>query len=189
MTIGILGIQGGFDKHRKMIDSLGYEAKIVRTPEEIKKTNALIIPGGESTTFLNLFEKLDLRDAITEYNKTSPIMGTCAGLIVLSRFVDLLPYQPLGLIDICVDRNAYGRQKESFIKKIEINFDNSKEKFEAVFIRAPIIKDVGKKCRILAKYKNDHIMIENDSILVCTFHPELTDNPLIHKYFLTKFLK
>lgn len=189
MIIGILGIQGGFDKHNKMINSLGYETKIVRTPEELKTTDALIIPGGESTTFLNLFEKLNLRDAIVEYNKTSPIMGTCAGLIVLSQSVDLLPVQPLGLIDITVDRNAYGRQKDSFIAEIEVNLNNSKDMYEAVFIRAPKIITSGDGCTVLAKYKDDIIMVENNSILVCTFHPELTENPMIHKYFLSKFLK
>jgi len=100
MVVGVLGIQGGFNKHKEMIDSMGYDTKIVRTPEELKNTNALIIPGGESTTFLNLFEKLHLAEAIKEYNQKFPIMGTCAGLIVLSKNVDDLKSDTLGLIDI-----------------------------------------------------------------------------------------
>ena len=187
MIVGVLGIQGGFGKHKEMIDSLGYKTRIVRTPEELVKTDALIIPGGESTTFLNLFEKLQLREAILEYNKKSPIMGTCAGLIVLSKAVEGINYPPLNLIDIDVDRNAYGRQKESFIDSIELNLNSKKQKFEAVFIRAPKIKKHGSDCKVLAKLQNEIVMLENDSVLVCTFHPELTGNKVIHKYFIESF--
>lgn len=189
MIIGVLGIQGGFYKHQLMLESLGYRTKLVRTPDELKKTDALILPGGESTTFLNLFKKFDLRDAIEDYNKKSPIMGTCAGLIVLSKKINHFPYSPLGLIDLTVDRNAYGRQKESFIANIKVDFAKKIEDFEAVFIRAPKIVDVGENCKILSEYNSDVIMTQNDSVLVCTFHPELTDNPLIHNYFISTFLK
>jgi len=187
MVVGVLGIQGGFSKHKEMIDSMGYDTKIVRTPEELKKTNALIIPGGESTTFLNLFDKLHLAEAIKDYNKKSPIMGTCAGLIVLSKKVDDLKSDTLGLIDIEVSRNAYGRQRESFIDKITIELNSKPEDFDAVFIRAPKIVNYGSECQILAKHKNEIIMLRNESILVCSFHPELTGENIIHKYFLENF--
>ncbi|MCK5032844.1 MAG: pyridoxal 5'-phosphate synthase glutaminase subunit PdxT [Calditrichia bacterium] len=188
MVVGVLGIQGGFSKHKEMIDSMGYDTKIIRTPDELKKTDALIIPGGESTTFLNLFDKLDLEDAIKEYSINSPIMGTCAGMIVLATKVDSINYSPLGLINIEVNRNAYGRQKESFVDKVNIELNNRLIKFEAVFIRAPKIVNYGSDCDVLAKYKDDNIMVQNNSVLVCSFHPELTGNNVIHKYFLEKFM-
>ena len=187
MVVGVLGIQGGFSKHKEMIESMGYDTKIVRTPEELKKTDALIIPGGESTTFLNLFKKLELAEAIKEYNIKSPIMGTCAGLIVLSKKVDDIETGTLGLIDIEVSRNAYGRQKESFIGKVTVNFNNESTEIDAVFIRAPKILKYGSECKILAKHKNNIIMLQNKSVLVCSFHPELTGNNAVHKYFLEKF--
>lgn len=187
MVVGVLGIQGGFGKHKEVLESSGYIASIVRTPEELKKINALIIPGGETTTFLNLFDKLELREAIKDFSVNSPIMGTCAGMIVLANKVDALSYKPLDLIDIEVNRNAYGRQKESFIDKVNLELNNDSFEFEAVFIRAPKIVNYGPDCKVLAKYNDDVIMVENDSVLVCSFHPELTGNNSIHKYFLEKF--
>lgn len=184
MVVGVLGIQGGFSKHKEMIESMGYDTKIVRTPEELKKTDALIIPGGESTTFLNLFDKLGLAEAIIEYNLKSPIMGTCAGLIVLSKKVDDIETGTLGLIDIEVSRNAYGRQKESFIDKVTVNLNNESDEIDAVFIRAPKIINYGSECKVLATHKDNIIMLQNKSVLVCSFHPELTGNNAIHKYFL-----
>jgi len=189
MKIGILAIQGGFSRHQAVIKSLGYDTSLVRTPGELKRTDALIIPGGESTTFLNLFYKLDLHNSIIEYSKKSPIMGTCAGLIVLSKTVDSLPFNPLGLIDISVDRNAYGRQKESFVTDIEVNINNDKQHFEAVFIRAPKINHIGTDCKILASFNKQPVLVHNENILVCSFHPELTQDPLIHYYFIKTFIK
>lgn len=188
MVVGILGIQGGFYKHKELVDSMGYDTKIIRTPEELKTVNALIIPGGESTTFLNLFGKLELNDAIKDFNLNSPIMGTCAGMIVLANHVDSMKYSPLKLIDIEVNRNAYGRQKESFVEKVNLNIEKKPIEFEAVFIRAPKIVKYGSDCNVLAKFNDDIIMVQNDSVLVCSFHPELTNNNIIHNYFLEKFL-
>ena len=188
MVVGVLGIQGGFSKHKEVLESSGYVASIVRTPDELKKINALIIPGGESTTFLNLFSKLGLGEAIKEFSVNSPIMGTCAGMIVLSKKVDSLNYRPLGIIDIEVNRNAYGRQRESFVDKVNLKLENDSREFEAVFIRAPKIISCGPDCRVLAKYNDDVIMVRNDSVLVCSFHPELTGNNIIHKYFLENFI-
>lgn len=188
MDIGILGIQGGFHKHKEMVESVGYKTKIIRTPEELQSVNALIIPGGESTTFLNLFDKLELKEAIIDFNLNSPILGTCAGMIVLANNVDTNKYEPLKLIDIEVVRNAYGRQKESFVDNVIVTLENKSVEFEAIFIRAPKIEKYGSDCKLLAKYKDDIIMVQNESILVCSFHPELTNNNIIHKYFLENFL-
>jgi 5'-phosphate synthase pdxT subunit len=114
-------------------------------------------------------------------------MGTCAGLIVLSKKVDNLQIDTLGLIDLEVSRNAYGRQRESFIDEIDIALNSKPVNFDAVFIRAPRVIKYGSECQVLAKYQNDSIMLRNESILVCSFHPELTGNNIIHKYFLDTF--
>lgn len=187
MVVGILGVQGGFLKHKEMIDSMGYDTKIVRTPDELQKTNALVIPGGESTTFLNLFQRLELSEAIKEYSKNSPIFGTCAGLIVLAKKVNDLKTNTLGLINIEVNRNAYGRQRESFVDTITIDL-NDNVNFDAVFIRAPIITKLEEDCTVLAKHIDEPVLVRNESILVCSFHPELTKNTTIHKYFLEQFV-
>lgn len=186
--IGILSIQGDFFKHSLILSRLGVKNCEVRTEEEINETDALIIPGGESTTFLKLFQEFDLEICIQEYAKNKPIMGTCAGLIILSKKADPLPYKPLGLIDIGVIRNAYGRQRESFIDDIDLNLNGKPGKFPGVFIRAPKINHIGEKITILARHKNDIVLAESENILVATFHPELTDNTQIHKYFLRNLI-
>ena len=187
--IGILAIQGDFEKHGYILQKLGLETLEVRTEEELQKTDALVIPGGESTTFLKLFKEFNLNDSIKEYGKSKPIMGTCAGLIILSKKANLLPYDPLGLIDIVVERNAYGRQRESFMDEIDLKLNGKTFKFEGVFIRAPKISKIGKEVEILARYKNDIVMASAKNILVATFHPELTDDTKIHNYFLENFIQ
>ena len=169
-----------------MLKKLGYDALEVRTPFHLEHTDALIIPGGESTTILNLFEHLEFRPALKEYVKHKKIMGTCAGLIVLARSVNNLPFEPLGLIDIEVERNAYGRQRESFIDKAKIQLNGKVDEVDAVFIRAPKIVKTGDDVRIVGRHKGNIVAAENDRILVCTFHPELTPDTRIHEYFLKK---
>jgi 5'-phosphate synthase pdxT subunit len=184
-TIGILAIQGDFERHARIIHSMGHQSLEVRTLDELKKTEALIIPGGESTTFIRLFHEFNLCSGIKEYARQHPIMGTCAGLIVLCSETDLLPFEPLGLIDVKVERNAYGRQRESFIDHIQMFLNGSKaESFEGVFIRAPKISKIGSTVKVLARHKDDIVMVANSNILAATFHPELTGNPKIHQYFI-----
>jgi len=187
-TIGILAIQGDFDKHARAIRKLNYQALEVRTKEELDQTSALIIPGGESTTFLNLFNEFKLADYIIMYANKKPIMGTCAGLIILSRDAGSLPYNPLGLIDIGVERNAYGSQRESFIETINMSVNGQPDTFQGVFIRAPKIVRIGEGVTILARYKNDPVLVSSGNILAATFHPELTDNTDIHHYFIENFI-
>jgi 5'-phosphate synthase pdxT subunit len=151
-------------------------------------TDGLIIPGGESTTFLRLFNEFGLAADIKRYAKNKPIIGTCAGLIILSSEADHLPYKPLGLIDIVVQRNAYGRQKESFVDKIELNLNGTGRDFQGVFIRAPKIIKTGENVRILARHKGEAVLVANEKILAATFHPELTDNREVHQYFIKKFI-
>jgi len=185
--IGILAIQGDFEKHGLLLSRLRVEVAEVRTEEEIQNTDALIIPGGESTTFLKLFQEFHLEATIKEYAKKKPIMGTCAGLIILSKEAHPLPYKPLGLIDIIVSRNAYGRQRESFIDDIDLDLNGESKKFPGVFIRAPKISEIGDSVNVLARHKDNIVLASSKNILVATFHPELTDNTEIHKYFLNNF--
>lgn len=168
---------------------LGHEPLEVRTVSQLNQTRALIIPGGESTTLIKLIDEFNLRKPIREYSRSAPVMGTCAGLIILASQVDSLPAPPLNLIDINVIRNAYGRQKESFIDNVEINLNGKPENIEGVFIRAPLIKSVHTDVKVLARYKNEIVMAENKNILVCSFHPEISGNTHIHNYFLTHFVK
>ena len=187
-TIGILALQGDFERHASTITKLGYRAVEVRTNDELNKTNALIIPGGESSTFLNLFREFKLGDNIVKYAQSKPIMGTCAGLIILSKEANPLTYKPLGLIDIIVERNAYGRQRESFVEDIDLSLNGRHSKYPGVFIRAPKIKRIGEGVKILARHKNEAVLVSADRILAATFHPELTENTDIHQYFINKFM-
>jgi len=123
---------------------------------------------------------------LPKFNEKWPIFGTCAGAILVSREVKNHPVEPLNLIDISIERNSYGRQIDSFIDKIEWNGNNQQQLVEGVFIRAPRFTRIGKDVRVLARHQNDMVVVENDNILAATFHPELTENPLIHQYFVEK---
>jgi len=182
--IGVLAIQGDFYKHCLAVQTLGHQAIEVRNATDLLDTEALIIPGGESTTFLRLFAEFNLAQKIITYAREHSIMGTCAGLIVLSNNADHLPYTPLGLLDISVKRNAYGRQKESFIDDIQVCLNGQKHTFPGVFIRAPKIDKIGKNIKVIARHNNEIVMVEGGNILAATFHPELTDNFEIHQYFI-----
>jgi pyridoxal 5'-phosphate synthase pdxT subunit len=182
--IGILAVQGDFEKHQHIVNSLGHETLLVKTQDELFTSDALIIPGGESTTLTKLFAKHDLADALIQYAKVKPVFGTCAGLIVLSKESVNNSVNTLGIIDVTVARNAYGRQVDSFIDDIEINLKDQSFNFEGVFIRAPKIVQYGKDVKILGKHKNDIVLAQSGNVLVATFHPELTDDPRIHQYFI-----
>jgi len=187
-TIGVLALQGDYAKHAEVIRKLKYDTLFVRDITALKKCDALIIPGGESTTFLNLIDKLGLRKPLMEFGREKAIMGTCAGLIILAAKTDGLNFEPLKLIDLEVSRNAYGRQIDSFVADIELKINGAPARFEGVFIRAPKIVKVSPDVQPLAYYGDDIVMAANKNILVATFHPELTENLYIHNYFLTKFV-
>lgn len=184
MNIGILALQGDFDKHRAVIEKLGHTAVPVRKEKELEHCDKLIIPGGESTTFLYLIDRLHLREPLLNFGASRPVMGTCAGLIILATRADHLPLEPLGLIDLRVDRNAYGRQINSFVDTVHIAVNGTESPFEAVFIRAPKIMEYGSSVTPLGKHGNDVVMARNAHILVASFHPELTDDTRIHQYFI-----
>jgi len=187
-TIGVLALQGDYAKHAEVIQKLKYNSIFVRDTASLNKCDALIIPGGESTTFLNLIEKLELRSPLIEFGQKKAIMGTCAGLIILSTKTDALEFEPLKLIDIEVHRNAYGRQIDSFIDEIDLRMNGTPSKFEGVFIRAPKIAAINAGVQPLAYHGKDIVMAANKNILVASFHPELTNDVTIHKYFLDTFV-
>jgi 5'-phosphate synthase pdxT subunit len=185
MTIGVLALQGDFQKHKEMLEWLGCRAIEVRKPEELQACEGLIIPGGESTTILRQIDFIHLREALIQFGRTKPMFGTCAGLIILAQEVYPEKLASLALIDIVVERNAYGRQADSFSTEIEVCLENVHlKKYPAVFIRAPRIRHCGKEVDILAKYEGEPVLIRQGSFLGATFHPELSDDSAIHSFFL-----
>lgn len=183
--IGILALQGDFEKHAQAVLKLGHNPVFVRDKETLVQCSHLIIPGGESTTFLKLIDRLNLRKPLLDFAEKKPVFGTCAGLIILAKHLQNNSLNTLGLIDIEVQRNAYGRQIDSFIDNI--NLSNDDKPFEAVFIRAPKIIKCFNGAEPLAMHKNDIVMASQKNILVASFHPELTDDNRIHDFFLNHF--
>jgi pyridoxal 5'-phosphate synthase pdxT subunit len=188
-AIGILALQGDFEKHALMIQKLGHEVIFVKDELALKKCARLIIPGGESTTFLKLIDRLNLREALIKFGTDKPVFGTCAGLIILATRVINDNFKPLGLIDIEVSRNAYGRQIDSFIDDVSLDFKGVKESYEAIFIRAPKIIKCFEGVHPLACHMDDIVMAANKNILVASFHPELTDDLKIHDFFINHFAR
>jgi len=188
-TVGILALQGDYEAHKKAVERAGADAVEVRSKDQLARCDGLIIPGGESTTMLKLLDIEGLTDAVREFGATKPIYGTCAGAILLARSVTHPPgsryaaQMGLGLMDIAVERNGYGRQIDSRIAKVPAKDGGE---FEAVFIRAPIIREVGEGARVLAEYEGDPVWVEEGRHMVTTFHPELTDDPRVHRRFVEK---
>lgn len=182
-TVGVLALQGDFEAHRKAIERAGGHALEVRTAADLAQCGGLIIPGGESTTMLKLLEQEELAEPIRRFGEHQPIYGSCAGAILLAREVTHPPQPSLGLLDLTVERNAYGRQIDSRIARLAI--DGGAD-LEAVFIRAPIIRRVGAGGNVLATYNGDPVWVELGRHMVTTFHPELTADQRVHRRFLSK---
>lgn len=181
-VIGVLALQGDFAAHGKALEAAGAQAVEVRTAEDLHSIDGLIIPGGESTTMLKLLTIENLFEPLREFGKQKPVFGTCAGAILLASEV-LNPAQAsLGLMDLTVERNAYGRQIDSRIAVIP--FGPEDQPLEAVFIRAPIIRRAGKDARVLASYLDAPVLVSQGKHLVATFHPELTADARIHRHFV-----
>lgn len=192
MKIGVLALQGAFIEHVKMLHSLGADAVQVRLPEQLRDLDGLIIPGGESTTIGKIAVQYGLIEPIREMvAQGKPVWGTCAGMIVLAKDVGVR--QPLvGVMDVHVKRNAFGRQVDSFETDLDIpeivNGDASP--FHAIFIRAPLLESVGDRVQVLAKLEDGSIVAARENnLLVTSFHPELTPDPRFHKYFIEKMTK
>lgn len=184
--VGVLALQGDFDAHRKALERAGAEATEVRTAAELNDVDGLVIPGGESSTMLNLLNGTGLLEPLREFGQGKPIFGTCAGAILLAAEVSNPVQESLGLMDITVERNAYGRQLDSRIVRLSPDDGRLNEELEAVFIRAPIIRRVGDAVRVLARYNGDPVLIEGGRHLVATFHPELTNDTAVHRLFVEK---
>jgi len=180
--IGVLAIQGDFDAHRRRLEQLGAEVVLVKKPEQLDSVDALVIPGGESTTFLKFLEKGGFLEKLREFVRTKPAFGTCAGAILLASEVEDPPQTSLGALDISVRRNAYGRQVDSFIGEGETELPGGP--LEMVFIRAPKIERVGPKVEVLAREKNDPVLVRQGKIMAATFHPELSEDTRVHAEFL-----
>ena len=188
--VGILALQGDFEAHSKAIERAGAEPVLVRTAEDLKTVDGLVIPGGESTTMLKLLEFMDLKEPLRQFAREKPVFGTCAGAILLAKEVRNPAQESFGIVDLTVERNAYGRQVDSRVANIQ-PIDDFKQRagdgdVEAVFIRAPIIRSTGPGVRVLAQYEGDPVLVEQGKHLVATFHPELTQDSRVHKLFLSK---
>ena len=173
MRIGVLAVQGNFREHAAMLRRLGADPVEVRKPEELQGLDGLVIPGGESTTFMRLMRLYGLDEAVREF--TGPVLGTCAGMIVLDRL-------HLGAVDIEVDRNAYGRQVASFEADLALAGDD--EPLRGVFIRAPRVREVGPAVEVLAELDGEPVLLREGRFIVASFHPELTDDTRVHERFL-----
>jgi 5'-phosphate synthase pdxT subunit len=188
--VGILALQGDFEAHAKALERAGAEPVLVRTAEELKTIDGLVIPGGESTTMLKLINFMGLNEPLRRFAGEKPIFGTCAGAILLAKEVCNPEQESFGALDLTVERNAYGRQIDSQVANIQPAVDFQQRAgagdMEAVFIRAPIIRRTGPGVRVLAQYEGDPVLVEQGRHLVATFHPELTQDSRVHKLFLTK---
>jgi 5'-phosphate synthase pdxT subunit len=171
--VGVLAVQGNFREHAAMLHSLGVDVVEVRKPEELAGLDGLVVPGGESTTFMRLMRLYGLDEAIREFDR--PILGTCAGMIVLDR-------DHLGLTDLAVDRNAYGRQVASF--EADLQLAGEDEPLRGVFIRAPRVRETGEDVEVLAERDGEPVLVRDGRIIVASFHPELTEDTRVHELFL-----
>jgi pyridoxal 5'-phosphate synthase pdxT subunit len=173
MRIGVLAVQGNFREHAAVLRRLGAEPVEVRKPEQLEGLDGLIIPGGESTAIMRLVRLYGLEDAIRDF--TRPVFGTCAGMILLDR-------NHLGVLDLEVARNAYGRQVASFEADLEL--DGDERPLRGVFIRAPRVAEVGSDVDVLAELEGEPVLLRDGRVLVASFHPELTDDARVHERFL-----
>lgn len=187
MTVGVLALQGAYQKHIESLARLGIESRLIRKPGELDNCSALILPGGESTTISLLIQQYGFYEAIKSFAESHPVMGVCAGLIMMASKVDDERITPLGLIPFKATRNFYGRQVHSFTAEIKLNFDSSP--FQAAFIRAPGIEELSPEVDVLARYNNQAVMIGIGKHIALSFHPELTNDTRIHKYWLKNSFK
>ncbi|WP_116963218.1 pyridoxal 5'-phosphate synthase glutaminase subunit PdxT [Fastidiosibacter lacustris] len=176
MNVGVLALQGAYHAHQKRIQELGIHCILVKTEAALSRVDALILPGGESTTMTYLLQKHDLWAPLAKRVREIPVFATCAGVILLQRF---------GALNIDIIRNGYGRQLESGIFPLHVAFNGQREKIDGFFIRAPVISAVhDKDIEVLSYYQEKPALIKKHKILAATFHPELCQSSPIHKYFI-----
>ena len=182
LTIGVLALQGDYDAHRHTLIRLGVQAVLVRKPEELDGADGLVIPGGESSTFLKFLEREGFLDKLRDFVSQKPAFGTCAGAILLAKDVLNPKQESLGVLDIAIQRNAYGRQIDSSIMTAPTKLDGPP--LEMVFIRAPRIERVGKGVQVLAEREEHPVLVKEGRILAATFHPELSNDTRVHQLFV-----
>lgn len=184
MKIGVLALQGAFLDHMKVLARCGCEAVQIKLPDQLDEIDGLIIPGGESTTIGKLMMEFNFKEAINaKINEGMPVFGTCAGMILLAKNIYEREQPNLGVLDVTVKRNAFGRQVDSFEAPVTIG-EIGDSPFLAVFIRAPYFMDVNPNVNILAEYEGKIVMVRQDNLLACAFHPELTQDNRVHQYFI-----
>jgi 5'-phosphate synthase pdxT subunit len=182
--IGILALQGDVEPHRKMLERLGARVKLVRSVDELREVDGLIIPGGESTTIGKLLDRFGLDAPIRERaSKGLPVYGTCAGLILMAKEIEGSDQHRLGLLDVTVARNAFGRQVDSFEADIPVPAAGDTP-VRAVFIRAPFVSAAAPEVEILCRFEDRIVAVREHNLLATAFHPELTDDPRVHELFL-----
>lgn len=182
MNIGVLAIQGDYEAHKARLEQLGAAVTLVRKPEQLDAIDALVIPGGESTTFLNFLEERGFLEKLRQFVASKPTLGTCAGAILLAKDVENPPQTSLGALNIRIRRNSYGRQIDSFIQEAPTRLGDVP--MEMVFIRAPRIVSTGKEVEVLATESGDPVLVRQGKIMASTFHPELSADPRVHQEFL-----
>jgi 5'-phosphate synthase pdxT subunit len=182
MTIGVLAIQGDYDAHKLRLEELGAKTILVKKPEQLDQVDAIVIPGGESSTMLKFLERDGFMEKLMEFVRVKPSFGTCAGAILLANEVANPSQQSLGAMDMCVTRNAYGRQADSRILQAETKLAGGP--LEMVFIRAPKISKLGADVEVLATYNGDPVLVRQKDRMAATFHPELSEDKRVHEAFL-----
>jgi len=183
--IGVLGLQGAYAKHLAVLQQLDVQAVDVRKPGDLEECHGLIIPGGESTTMTKLINEIDMHDALLKFSVDRPVFGTCAGMILMAAKVDDGRVKTLNLLDIEVERNAYGRQIDSFIDELDVTTNGQAFSMRGVFIRAPRIKKMGDGVEVLASVNGEPVLVQEGHHMAAAFHPELTGETRIHNYFST----
>lgn len=184
IVVGVLALQGAFAKHIAMLHSLNVQTKEVRKPEELGSCDGLIIPGGESTTIRNQMHYIQFEEKLKEFAERKPVFGTCAGIILMAKKIVGDEMQPFGFLDITIERNAFGRQGESFSAFIEMSWEKKKLEIPAIFIRAPRIRSYNSSVKVIGFLEGEPVLVQEQFHLGASFHPELTQNSTIHEYFL-----
>lgn len=182
IKVGVLELQGDFELHHQILKNMGVDSSSVKKTSDLNTVDGLIIPGGESTTMSLLIDNFNMHDALVEFGMRNPVMGTCAGLIIMAKNVDDARINPLGLVDVTIKRNAYGRQIQSVTESIQFNFSElDKRILPTTFIRAPKITNISKDFKVIGTYKESPVAILAGHHLCLTFHPELDQIDTFHK--------
>ncbi|MFD3450470.1 pyridoxal 5'-phosphate synthase glutaminase subunit PdxT [Microbacteriaceae bacterium 4G12] len=183
VTVGVLGLQGAVREHIQAIEASGARAVIVKKVEQLEDIDGIVLPGGESTTMRRLIDKYGFMEPLRQFAKQGkPMFGTCAGMILLAKHLIGYEEAHLGLMDITVERNAFGRQRESF--EAPLSIEGVGDNFMSVFIRAPYVESVGDHVQVLAKHGDRIVAVRQDHLLAASFHPELTDDHRVTAYFV-----